>query len=76
MTGIYFLILRNKVVYIGQTTRWPSRLAGHCYKNFNKVRFIECKRSKLSYYEMRWIKRFKPELNKIHNCYTAITEIV
>jgi len=62
--GIYFLLNRGRVVYVGQTTRWPSRLAGHIYKNFNEVRFIPCRPSKLWHYEGRWIRKFKPELNK------------
>ena len=66
MTGIYFLIRNKKIVYVGGTTRWPGRISGHCYKNFNATRFIPCKRSKLEYYENRWIAKFRPELNRIY----------
>lgn len=62
-TGIYFLLKRKKVVYIGQTISFPKRLSGHCAKDFDSVRFIECSEENLTKYEDRWIRLFKPKLN-------------
>ena len=73
--GIYFLIDRGEIVYIGATTRWPGRLSGHINKNFNAVRFIPCRQSKLHKYELRWIFKFKPKLNKIGKSVTAYMAI-
>lgn len=64
MTGIYFLLLEKEIVYIGQSTRFPSRLGGHADKNFDNFRFILCAENKLSEYEQRWIKKFNPIYNK------------
>lgn len=62
-TGVYFLISREVVVYIGQTKRWPLRLSGHSEKEFDNFRFIECDPVKRLYYESRWIKYFSPKYN-------------
>lgn len=63
MTGIYFLFYKKKLVYIGQTTKWPTRILNHNVIKFDSVRFIECSISKLDEYELRAIKRFKPKFN-------------
>lgn len=64
-TGIYFLIKGDSIVYIGMTTKYPHRLKWHNSQkmDYDSVHFIECAADKLLYYEVRWIKRFKP----IHN---------
>lgn len=64
-TGIYFLIKRNDVVYIGKTTKYPMRLKYHIHQklDFDTVKFIECTKDNLAYYEKRWIERFKPAHN-------------
>lgn len=62
-TGIYFLIKRKKVVYVGQTIAFPKRLSGHCSKDFDSVRFIQCSKKHLTKYEDRWIRLFRPKLN-------------
>lgn len=63
-TGVYFLLRGNKIVYIGQTSRFPNRISCHTDKNFDSYRFIECSWENSLKYESRWIKRFKPEYNK------------
>jgi hypothetical protein len=65
-SGIYFLILNNKVVYIGQTTNLKLRLIDHRHKQYDRFRFIECPFAMLTHYETRWIKKFRPVLNKQH----------
>jgi len=67
-SGIYFLINRKTIVYIGQTKRYPFRFnlfnSSFC---FDRMRFIECDKSDLLKYEKRWIVKFNPKYNKIHN---------
>lgn len=63
-SGIYFLLSRNRVVYIGATTRYPNRLKQHKDKKFDSHRFIPCAESKLAAYEKRLINTFKPKYNK------------
>lgn len=64
MTGIYFLLNRNRVVYIGATNRYPSRIKQHPDKVFTAHRFIGCSRDMLASYERRLIALFKPKYNK------------
>lgn len=64
MTGIYFLIRKKKVIYIGQTCNFPARVKNHHIKKFDTVRFMQCLKRNLSMYERRWIARFKPYYNK------------
>ena len=63
MIGIYFLIRNRKIVYIGQSKNVEKRLKSHLKKEYDSVRVIQCAIESLSYYEKRWIKLFKPELN-------------
>lgn len=67
VSGIYFLLKKGKVVYIGQTTNIWGRIIGHqvSYKDFDKIRFIPCygRRIRLKY-ERRWIRKFRPKFNK------------
>lgn len=63
-TGIYFLLSRNRVVYIGATTCYPNRLKQHKDKKFNSYRFIPCAESQLADYEKRLINLFMPKYNK------------
>lgn len=66
--GIYFLIKRRKVVYIGQSTDFISRLFAHKNQamDYDRFRFIRCSPDKLDYYERRWIRIFKPAHNTNH----------
>ncbi len=70
-TGVYFLLSFGKVVYIGQTTRYPNRISEHGHKEFDDVRFIECSKDCLKAYEIRWILRFKPKYNIKIKCVMA-----
>lgn len=63
-TGIYFLILRKVVVYVGQSRNLNTRIKCHPDKNFDRIRLIECSAKKMAYYERRWIRKFNPKYNK------------
>jgi len=75
MIGIYFLIKKKKIVYIGQTIHWPDRLYGHRDKDFDTTRFIKCDELMLRYYETRLIKLFRPELNKNVGGQTTVVRV-
>ena len=71
--GVYFLILGNDVVYIGQSINVHCRVAEH-KKNgvaFDKWHFIECEKEWLSDLESAFIWQFSPSLNKANNTGTA-----
>jgi predicted GIY-YIG superfamily endonuclease len=61
--GIYFLIKSKKIVYIGQTKRFPKRIYEHPDKEFDSYKFIYCKKEMLIHYEQRWIRFFRPKYN-------------
>ncbi len=63
MTGIYFLIKDNIIVYIGQSINVEKRIVSHRDKDFDSFRVIVCDNSKLLEYEKRLISLFKPKLN-------------
>lgn len=65
MSGIYFLIRNKKIIYIGRSKNIFLRLLAHCKKDFDSVRIIKCDPDKAGYYEARWTKVFKPELNSM-----------
>lgn len=64
MIGVYFLIKKGKVIYIGQTKNFNQRIKGHSNKKYDSYRFVACDVNVLLDYESRWIKKFKPKLNK------------
>jgi predicted GIY-YIG superfamily endonuclease len=71
---VYFLIHSNKVIYIGVTKDWRRRIREHFLdgRNFDTFRAIECDNfDTAAHYERRWIRKFKPTLNK--NGYGAST---
>jgi hypothetical protein len=62
MSGIYFLFVDNKIVYIGQSKNIGKRLAAHNI-DYDSYRVIPCEIPDLLYYEKRLINYFKPVLN-------------
>lgn len=64
MTGIYFLLYRKEIVYIGQSKNLSTRIKCHGDKKFDTIRIIECSSKNMARYERRWILKFKPKYNK------------
>ena len=63
---VYFLVRDASVVYVGQSTSLPSRIAHHLTnKDFNFVYYMPVIREKLTYVESAFIKYFKPEYNGV-----------
>lgn len=62
--GIYFLYLGAEVVYVGQTTNFPSRLAAHMFrKEFDAYSFLRAPENELNGLEARLIEALMPRLN-------------
>ena len=63
---VYFLALKDEVVYVGQSITVIQRVKQHRSdgKNFDRVYGIPCPRNELDYLENKFIKTLKPILNK------------
>lgn len=65
---VYFLFLRGKLIYIGQTVDLRSRMMKHNYGYLaDSLRYIPCRAEKLEEYEKRLIKILKPLSNQQYN---------
>lgn len=66
IAGIYFLLRRGRVIYIGKTTNILGRIKQHSHmrKLYDSVRLIPCHEMAMSKYEKRWIIKFQPRYNQ------------
>lgn len=66
MSGVYFLLKNNTVVYVGQSINTEKRILTHKYsgKDFDSFRVIPCSHDLLLHYEHRWLKWFNPIYNR------------
>lgn len=63
--GIYFLIRRDVVVYVGQSTSPICRLGQHAFSiDFDSFMVLPCPRKHLVALEAAYIRMFKPIHNK------------
>jgi len=64
--GIYFLILDNRIVYVGQSQNVFRRsLTGHADKKFDSINYITVnKNQRLNNLEAYFIAKFKPAQNR------------
>lgn len=68
LTGIYFLFLRNEIVYIGQSYNIAQRIEQHCpHMLFDEWSWVQVPRAELNEAERTLIKRHKPIYNYTHN---------
>jgi len=65
-SGVYFLILRNDIVYVGQSKDWLSRLSRHMRNGarFDAFNVIPCEPEGLDELEERCIAAFMPHRNR------------
>lgn len=64
VSGVYFLIQNEIIVYVGQSTNVGRRIADHMStKAFDRFAVIECEQEELSKLESHYIKEFRPILN-------------
>ena len=63
---VYFLALKDEVVYVGQSITVIQRVKQHRSdgKIFDRVYGLPCPRNELDYLESRFIRTLKPILNK------------
>jgi len=62
--GVYFLISRGRVVYVGQSVNVFSRVAQHSAdKDFDAMAWVPCERRMLDKLESLYIHTLSPELN-------------
>lgn len=63
--GIYFLIYKGSVVYVGQSIHIWSRISQHtaARKSFDRVAFLPCNKEHLDVLESLYIHILRPELN-------------
>ena len=63
--GVYFLVRRNEIVYVGQSVSVPSRVAQHAKdgKKFDSFAYVICDREQLDIVESLYIHALRPELN-------------
>lgn len=63
--GIYFLILDDEIVYVGQSRDIKSRISQHSKtdKFWDKFFYILCERDQLNKLESHYINQFKPKYN-------------
>jgi len=68
ITGIYFLVESEEIVYIGQAVDIHVRIADHRKKRviqFDRYSWIECSESELNNLEAMYILKFVPQYNKV-----------
>lgn len=70
--GIYFLMLKGEVVYVGQSVNVYGRIESHLpssrktpTKQFDGVRVLPCDESMLNELEHRFIAMFRPAQNSV-----------
>lgn len=61
--GVYFLLCRGEVVYVGQSVNIYSRIAQHTYKEFDSFAYIRCRECNLDKLESLYIHVLQPRLN-------------
>lgn len=67
LTGVYFLVQAERVVYIGQSVNILARIAQHrASKDFDRFAFVPCEREDLDALESLYIHFIKPPLNGRH----------
>jgi hypothetical protein len=64
---VYFLLLGEECVYVGQSIRLLARMNAHARagKSFDGVYILHVPRSKLDLTERFWIRRLSPTLNVV-----------
>lgn len=67
--GIYFLCKEGQLIYVGQSTNIPARIATHrgSGKSFTHAYWIPCPRDQMDEVEGALIRHLKPPLNLMKN---------
>jgi len=63
-SGIYFLIKKGVIVYVGQSVNVPARIATHvAEKAFDSWHWVPCPRKALDHWERLYLNALLPPLN-------------
>lgn len=62
-TGVYFLIDRFEIVYVGMSFDILSRIPAHADKAFDRVFWITCPHQYVGSVEKHYIEKFRPKYN-------------
>lgn len=62
-SGIYFLVDKEDVVYVGQSVNVHQRIAQHTEKQFDRYAFVPCDVGHLNILESLYIHCLRPRLN-------------
>jgi hypothetical protein len=75
-SGIYFLLLKKKIIYIGQAVNVFARIGDHARttKDFDAWTWIPCPRDNLLKLESQYIQWFRPPLNKAGLCGIVVSD--
>lgn len=64
LSGVYFLIEDDEIVYVGQSGNVIARLQTHLLtKKFNKIAILPCEEKERATIEAKYIHLFQPKLN-------------
>jgi|APGre2960657373_1045057.scaffolds.fasta_scaffold96680_2 hypothetical protein len=64
LTGVYFLVLEKRIVYVGQSTNVFTRILTHAQsKEFDSYVYIPCEKDMLNKLESLYIHFLSPPLN-------------
>ena len=63
LSGVYFLVLGDEVVYVGQSTNVHARIPNHADKEFDKYAFVPCDVDLLNKLESLYIHVLRPKIN-------------
>ena len=69
-SGIYFLLDKGKVTYVGQSVNLIQRLGAWALSraiDFNKIQYINVEKDNLNEIEEAFIRFFRPKHNNFHN---------
>lgn len=61
---IYFLLDKNDVVYVGQTTQGVLRPLSHKNKKYDTIKIKYCREGQLDVLEDEFIAKYNPKYNK------------
>jgi hypothetical protein len=65
-TGVYFLVMKNKIIYVGQSKDMQRRVMQHDKNgvDFDGFYYYPCEPTRAKFLEAFYINKFKPFLNR------------
>ena len=63
VSGVYFLVHYDEIVYVGQSVNLHSRISAHTDKQFDRFAFVPCNTDMLDKLESLYIHCLRPKYN-------------